>query len=206
MTFKNGNTFKQIRANKEARDLDSWCVNWGRRDADGKAVRETRHFYVGQFYTKEDRDYNRAKERARQFAIEFRKEKVREMDQATLLRDRINYEQLSAQAKLQDYRPPKNRVAARQSGVQGRTRERKTRDYEGRWSSMAIMCCGRCCAKEGWKTSIVLVGNNSVEVLVVGGTVYDKNGSSRHRTRLFMIDVPRRHVDVHDAGLAGADA
>ena len=75
-----GNTFKQIRQNKEARDLDCWCVTWPASDpADvggAKSTRQIRHFYVGQFYTRDDKNYERAKERARQFAIEYRKEKV----------------------------------------------------------------------------------------------------------------------------------
>lgn len=130
VSFKNGNTFKQIRANKMPRDLDSWAVVWAKPDALGRPGRECRHFYVGQFYSKGDRDYEKAKERARQFAIEFRKEKVREYDQATVLKDRLNYERLAAVGKLGEYRPPRNRVAARQSGCQGVTWMCTTQDWQ----------------------------------------------------------------------------
>ncbi|CAD7970180.1 unnamed protein product [Amoebophrya sp. A120] len=121
VSFKNGNGMKQVRANKQARDLDSWCVCWATRDEEGKPLRLARHFYVGQFYTKNDQNYDHAKRRARQFAIEFRKAKVKEYDEMTRERDRLNFERLRALDKLHQYRAPRNRVAARQSGRQGVT-------------------------------------------------------------------------------------
>mmetsp|Transcript_18583 Transcript_18583/g.46368 ORF Transcript_18583/g.46368 Transcript_18583/m.46368 type:complete len:390 (-) Transcript_18583:699-1868(-) len=130
VSFKNGNGMKQVRANKEPRDLDSWCVCWASRDEDGKPVRNARHFYVGQFYTKDDQDYDNAKRRARQFAIEFRKQKVREFDELTKEKDRLNFERLKALDKLHQYRPPRNRVAARQSGRQGVTWMKTTQSWQ----------------------------------------------------------------------------
>ncbi|CAD7937926.1 unnamed protein product [Amoebophrya sp. A25] len=130
VSFKNGNTFKQIRANKEPRDLDSWCVCWATRDSDGKPERNARHFFVGEFYTREDQEYENAKRRARQFAIEFRKQKVREFDQMIREQDRANFERLKALDKLELYRPPRNRVAARQSGRQGVTWMSTTQSWQ----------------------------------------------------------------------------
>lgn len=130
VSFKNGNTFKQIRANKEPRDLDSWAVVWSKPDAEGKPTKECRHFYVGQFYEKGSDDYEKAKENARQFAIAFRKDRIREYDQITVERDRENYERLLSLGKLHEYRPPRNRVAARQSGCQGVTWMCTTQDWQ----------------------------------------------------------------------------